>query len=96
MSYDRKVTATVVKKLREEKRISQTKLAMDLCVSREVIVRLENATRDASLDLIVQLAEYFSVSTDYLIQGVQRVPSTSVNLDDIIVKLQVLKHDLML
>ena len=96
MSYDRKVTATVVKKLREEKRISQTKLAMDLCVSREVIVRLENATRDASLDLIVQLAEYFSVSIDYLIQGVQRVPSTSINLDDIIVKLQVLKHDLML
>jgi len=42
---------------------------MDLNISRECLSYYENGKREPSLDLLVQMSEYFNVSINYLITG---------------------------
>lgn len=55
-----------LKKLREEKGISQYKLASDLFVSRSSVARWENGIGLPSEDAKERLSKYFDVSMDYL------------------------------
>lgn len=57
-----------IKYLREnEKKITQEELAKDLNVGRETVARWENGTRDLKTDAIIQLSNYFGVTSDYLL-----------------------------
>lgn len=58
---------TRIKELREEKNITQLKMAMDLGMNQNSISRYENGTRQADYDTLIQLADYFSVSIDYIL-----------------------------
>lgn len=53
--------------LRKSKNITMTKLAEDIGVSRSLISKYEKGERSPGRDIIVLLAEYFNVSTDYLL-----------------------------
>lgn len=53
--------------LRSEKGENLEKIAEYLNVSIQTISNYENEKRDMSPDTIIKLAEYFSVSTDYLL-----------------------------
>lgn len=59
-----------LKKLREERKLTQQKLADALYTTRENINYWENGQRDIKSQTIVQLAKYFEVSCDYLLTGV--------------------------
>ncbi|HBH95036.1 MAG TPA: hypothetical protein DDX91_04740, partial [Ruminococcaceae bacterium] len=54
-------------KLREEKEITQQTLADDLGITRQSLSLYEKAERTINIDLIVKIADYFDVSTDYLL-----------------------------
>ena len=53
--------------LREERKINQQKLAMDLQISQASISKYELGFAEPDISMIIQLAAYFSVSTDYLL-----------------------------
>ena len=56
-----------IKKLREEKKITQEELAFQLETSQQRISKLENQQVLMTEDFIIRCAEYFGVSTDYLL-----------------------------
>ena len=56
-----------LRELRERKKISQLKLAMDLDINQNSISRYENGVREADYATLIKLADYFAVSLDYLL-----------------------------
>jgi len=56
-----------LKELRKERKISQLKLALDLCMNQNTISRYENMERQADYKTLIQFADYFDVSIDYLL-----------------------------
>lgn len=61
-----------LKELREEKGISQLKLAMDLNMNQNSISRYENGLREADYKTLIAFADYFNVSLDYLLGRTDR------------------------
>lgn len=57
-----------LKELRESRHLSQQRLAIDLNVSQATISKYELSQADPDIPTIVQLAEYFHVSADYLLE----------------------------
>ena len=58
-----------LKELREEKGLSQEAIAEKLSISRIHYGSMERGTRGCSIDLLLDFAEFFHVSTDYLLLG---------------------------
>ena len=56
-----------LKKLRQERNISQLKLALDLNMNQNTISRYENMEREADYETLIKFADYFNVSLDYLL-----------------------------
>ena len=56
-----------VRELREAKGIPQKELAIDLCVSQPTISDWESGRKVPSAKSTQKLADYFEVSTDYLL-----------------------------
>lgn len=56
-----------LKKLREDKKITQLKLSMDLNVSQELISRYEQGSSFPQPQMLIKLADYFNCSVDYLL-----------------------------
>lgn len=56
-----------LKELRQERKISQLKLAFDLNMNQNTISRYENLERQADYDTLIRFADYFGVSVDYLL-----------------------------
>ena len=57
-----------LKQLREQKNISQQKLAMDLAMNQNTISRYETGEREADYNTLIKIADYFDVSIDYLLE----------------------------
>lgn len=55
--------------IRQKKKLSQLKVAMDLSISREALSYYENGRRSPDVAMLVTLSNYFGVSIDYLITG---------------------------
>ncbi|MCI8909424.1 MAG: helix-turn-helix transcriptional regulator [Oscillibacter sp.] len=53
--------------LRKEAKISQKQLGEVIGVSNKAICTMEIGTRETTLEKLVMLAEFFHVSTDYLL-----------------------------
>lgn len=60
-----------LKKIRKIKNLNQQKVAMDLNISREALSYYENGKREPSLSLLVDMSNYFNVSINYLITGIE-------------------------
>ena len=56
-----------LKELRQQKGISQLKLAMDLSMNQNTISRYETGEREADYKTLIKIADYFKVSIDYLL-----------------------------
>lgn len=57
----------IIKKLRLQQKVTQSKLAQVLKVERTTISNYENNYSNPDLETLVKLADYFNVSTDYLL-----------------------------
>ena len=56
-----------IKQLRIDRNITQVALAKDLSVSKQSVSNWENNNIQPSIDMLIKIAESFSVSTDYLL-----------------------------
>lgn len=56
-------------KLREKRNLDQAQLGEILNLSKSTISAYERDTRSPNPELIVSIAEYFNVTTDYLLRG---------------------------
>lgn len=57
-----------LKYLREQRNITQIKLAMDLNMNQNSISRYETGAHEADYSTLIKLADYFNVSIDYLLE----------------------------
>lgn len=60
-------TGQIIKQLREEKGLSQTDMALIIGINNSVLSRIESGKRPVEDTEIIKFAEYFRVSTDYLL-----------------------------
>lgn len=61
--------AQKIRVLRTAKNLSQDELAEKLYISRQAVSKWENGEATPDIDKLVQLAEIFGVSLDYLVLG---------------------------
>ncbi len=72
-----------LKFLRNEKGESLEKIAKQLNVTIQTISNYENEKRDMTPDTIIKLAEYFGVSTDYLLGKSDIRNPEQINMDKV-------------
>lgn len=56
-----------IKDLREDRDITQTTLSQHLHISQRAYSHYENGTRDIPTAILIAIADYYNVSTDYLL-----------------------------
>lgn len=59
--------SNVLKQLRDKNNLSQAELATELKVSRGAVGMWESGDRDPNYSMLLKIAQYFNVSTDYLL-----------------------------
>lgn len=57
-----------LKELRKSRNISQLKLAIEIGANQNSISRYENGEREADYQTLIDIADYFDVSIDYLLE----------------------------
>ena len=62
-----------LKKLREERGITQLKLATDLNLVKSTICQYEKGNRDLGVTMLIKLSDYFNVSIDYLVGRTEEI-----------------------
>ncbi len=58
----------IVKKIRTAHNLSQVQLAAELNVSKQTVSNWENNNILPSIEMLVKISHFFSVSTDYLLE----------------------------
>lgn len=56
-----------IKKLRTANNLTQVELAAELGVSKQCVSNWENDYIQPSIEMLIKLAEYFKVSTDFIL-----------------------------
>lgn len=82
MRENKNYTNVNVKYLRENKGISQTKLAKDLKIDTSTIAKWENNSRQITLDWAIKLANYFDIDVGSFISINQVYNSKNKNTDE--------------
>ena len=77
------MTGQRIRDLRKEKRLSQTELADVVHVSQQTITAWENDKAEPSSSAIAALADYFGVTTDYLLGRTPTPEFTAKNERDV-------------
>lgn len=70
-----------IQSLRKTKGISQEELADQIGVSRQAISKWESEQSCPELDKIILLSDYFDVTTDYLLKGIEAKSDTGEKID---------------
>lgn len=76
MFYDIKKSGERIRQLRKQYGYTQEELSQALDIDRSYYGRVEIGKRGCSIDLLIQLSEFFDVSIDYLILGKCRCTSS--------------------
>lgn len=59
---------SVIRELRQARNLNQVQLANELKVTKQTVSNWENNNISPSIEMLVNIAKYFSVSTDYLLE----------------------------
>ncbi len=70
-----------LRRIREKKNITQTRLSVDIEVSQELISHYETGKSKPNIETLIKLAEYFNCSTDFLLERTNN-PSTIKDLNN--------------
>jgi transcriptional regulator with XRE-family HTH domain len=74
--YDMKKSGERIRQLRNKHGYTQEALAKKLGIDRSLLSHIEAGKRGCSVDLLVQLSEFFNVTLDLLVLGRGRKAST--------------------
>ena len=70
----------ILRNLREDKDLKQTDIANLLCITQQTYSNYENAKSEIPLNHLIKLAEFYNVSTDYILGRVSyKYNLTSLN-----------------
>lgn len=69
-----------IKSLRFAHHLTQVELAKELNVTKQTVSNWENDNIQPSIDMLVKLADFFAVTTDFLLD---REVLTSINVQDL-------------
>ena len=58
----------MIKNLRQSRSLNQVQLAVSLNVSKQTVSNWENNNILPSIEMLVKISQFFSVSTDYLLE----------------------------
>lgn len=67
-----------IQSLRKTKGISQEELADQIGVSRQAVSKWESEQSNPDLEKVILLSEYFEVTTDYLLKGIEPKPDSNI------------------
>ena len=67
-----------IRELRVSHGMNQVELAKKLSITKQTVSNWENNNIQPSIDMLVKIADYFSVTTDYLL-GRDEMPTISVS-----------------
>ena len=67
MRHDLKECGKRIQQLRKERGLTQEQLAEKLNVSQNTIAKIESGLRRPSIDFLLEISEFFNVSTNYLV-----------------------------
>ncbi len=76
MSFDTTACGKRVRQLRRQHNLTQLALCEKLNISETYLRKIESGERSASIDLYIEIVEFFHVSLDYLILGAEQPPGT--------------------
>ena len=71
MNYDMKRSGAYIQKLRMQNGYTQNELAKAMNIDQGFLSRVETGQKSCSVDLFVQFSEFFHVSLDTLILGIE-------------------------
>lgn len=78
-----------LRKLREQKGLSQQKLAEKFSISQQAVYKYENGLSEPDIQTLMQLADYFNTSVDYLIDY-----TASPDIEHVILNIQLSTKDM--
>ncbi|HOL92258.1 MAG TPA: helix-turn-helix domain-containing protein [Clostridiales bacterium] len=79
-------TGTFIKKLRNEKSLTQEQLAEQFSVSRRTVSRWETGSNMPDLDILIEMADYFDVDLRELLDGERRSERMNEELRETVLK----------
>lgn len=95
MNFDTNACGLRIRALRQTHGITQEEFAARLHVSSNHLGKVESGKRRCSLDLLIEIAEEFHVTLDYLVLGQERRNMTAKeSIHDIIKVLVALEREL--
>lgn len=71
-----------LKRLREEKGLTQENIARKLCISRATVSKYESGRRKPDIETMKTLSKYYGVSVDYIIGMTETAAFSSIDEDD--------------
>ncbi len=80
MYYDQKESGKRIAKLRKDKGLTQEQLAESLNISTDYVGKMENGRYGGSVDLLVEISEFFEVTLDYLVLGKEMSDGTAIKV----------------
>ena len=86
MRHDLKECGKRIQQLRKERGLTQEQLAEKLNVSQNTIAKIESGLRRPSIDFLLEISEFFNVSTNYLVFGVHAEDAADEKLKRISMK----------
>ena len=69
---------TILKQLRKSHNLTQDKFGLHVGLSKAVVSKYENGMGYPTFDMLIQIADYFGVTTDYLL-GVSKGKTIDVS-----------------
>lgn len=75
--------ARIITLLRKERGFSQKKAAEDLGISQALLSHYEKGIRECGLDFVVKIADYYTVSCDYLLGRTPHRSGATITVEDI-------------
>lgn len=72
MNYDMKRSGAYIQNLRAQRGYTQNELAKAMNINQSSLSRIELGAKGCSVDLFIQLSEFFHVPIDSLILGMER------------------------
>ncbi len=83
---DQQKVGRFLKKLRNEKTITQEQFAEMLGVSNRSVSRWENGTTMPDLDLLIQIAKYFDVEIEEILDGERKTENMDKQTEETLLK----------
>lgn len=93
-SFDSTTVGIRVRTLRKTQYETQEKLAQKLCVSRELISKIETGRQFPAIEVLAGLSLHFQVSTDFIVFGASHESDDIQQLDQVIMILKSIKRDI--